>query len=98
MNATILNLAAAAQFFSIGATSTLLSCLGGRRASAELAAGRAIRRMIYVGDHVVVAGQSGTVAKLHPAAIELVLDDGTTTLVPHSLVLDGPVSRRRAGD
>ncbi len=96
VNTTILNLAAAALFFSIGASFTLLSGLGGRQVSAELAAGRAIRRMISAGDHVAVAGQSGTVAKLHPAAVELVLDDGSTMLVPHSLLLDGPVQLRRA--
>lgn len=95
VNTTILTLAAAALFFSIGASFTLLSGLGGRRVSAELAAGRSNRRMVDVGDHLEVAGQSGTVTALHPAAIELSTDDGSVVLLPHSVLLDHPTRLRR---
>lgn len=95
VNTTVLNLAAAALFFSIGASFTLLSGLGGRQVSAELAAGRAVRRMIAEGDHLEVGGQSGTVVSLHPAAIELEDDDGSVLLVPHSVVLENPTRVRR---
>ena len=96
VNTTVLNLAAAALFFSIGASFALLSGLGGRQVSSELAAGRAVRHMIAEGDHLEVHGQSGTVVSLHPAAIELENDDGTVSLVPHSMLLDHPTRVRRS--
>jgi small-conductance mechanosensitive channel len=96
VNTTVLNLAAAALFFSIGASFTLLSGLGGRQVSAELAAGRAVRRMIAEGDHLEVGGQSGTVVGLHPTAIELQNGDGSVSLVPHSMLLDNPSNLRRS--
>lgn len=96
VNTTILNLAAAALLFSIGASFTLLSGLGGRRVSAELAAGRAISRMIAAGDEITVDGKSGTVVSMHPTSVELQLADGSFLLVPHSMLLETPTSIRRA--
>lgn len=90
VDTTILNLAAAALFFSIGAAFALLSGLGGRSVSAEIAAGRAVRRMIGEGDRLEVAGELGIVDAIHPAAIELRRPDGTVSLVPHSIVLGEP--------
>jgi small-conductance mechanosensitive channel len=52
--------------------------------------------MIAEGDHLEVSGQSGTVVGLHPAAIELQNDDGSVSLVPHSMLLDSPSRVRRA--
>lgn len=98
VNTTILNLAAAALFFSVAASFALLSGLGGRKVSSELAAGRAVRHLVKPGDHVAVGQQAGTVVRVHPTALELALDDGSTALVPHSLFLDAPVRVRRADE
>ena len=95
VNTTILNLAAAALLFSIGASFTLLSGLGGRQVSAELAAGRAISRMIAAGDQITVAGQSGIVS-MHPTSVELQLADGVSTAgAPLAAARDNPPSIRR---
>lgn len=95
INTTVLNLAAAALFFSLGGSFALLTGLGGRAVSGEIAAGRVVRRMVDVGDHLVVGDRAGTVSKLHPAAVEVANADGTVTLLPHTAVLEGPVTVRR---
>ena len=95
VNTTVLNLAAAAIFFSVGASFALLSGLGGRDVAAEIAAGRAISRMLHEGDEITIGDRHGVVSKIHPAAIELAHADGTITLVPHSQILDQPIPVRR---
>lgn len=96
INTTVLNLAAAALLFSIGAAFALLTGLGGRAVSAELAAGRSVRKMLASGDRVEIGAERGLIVEIHPAAIELQGEDGTSTLVPHSHFLERPtkVTRR----
>lgn len=99
IDTTIINIAAAALLFGTAAAMALLVGLGGRRVSAEIAAGRAWRRTVAVGDRVTarqVAGGDieGVVVELHPAAIELD-SGGRTILVPHTQLLDTVVERDR---
>lgn len=98
VDTTIINLAAAALFFSVGAAFALLSGLGGRQVSGEIAAGRAIRRMLDEGDRISIGECTGVVARLHPAAIELTEDDGTVSLVPNSAVFERSTRIIRRGE
>lgn len=95
----IVNIAASALLFSIGASVALLTGLGGRQVAAEIAAGRAWRRALEPGDYVRadgVAGRSidGIVVDVHPTATEID-DDGVRVFVPNSKLLDAVVERRR---
>lgn len=95
IDTTVLRLAAAALFFSIGLAAALMIGLGSRRISSEVAAGRALRRMVSEGDHVALAGVAGRVAQVHPTAIELTTDDGEVVLVPHSQLIESSITLKR---
>lgn len=99
IDTTIVNLAAAALLFSIGAASALLVGFGGRDVAREIAAGRAYRSIVATGDRIVLDGLEGTVGAVHPVAFEFDDGSGDRRLVPHSRLLDEEVVvRRRNGD
>ncbi len=89
IDTTVVNLGVAAIFFGLAASFTLLVGLGGRGVASEVAATRALRRLVAVGDHLSTGDLSGTVVALHPTAVELQDGDGVRMLVPSSEVAGG---------
>jgi small-conductance mechanosensitive channel len=99
VDTTIINIAAAALLFGLAAAMALLVGLGGRGVASEVAAGRAWRTTLAVGDRIAAAdvgGSSidGVVVEIHPTMIELDAD-GRSILVPNSQLLDVVVERTR---
>jgi hypothetical protein len=94
VDTTIVNLAVAALLFSAGATFTLLTAYGGRDVARNVAAGRYVRRVLPVGAELI-APVAGIVVKVHPATVELQTADGTTSHVPASSLMAGPLEFRR---
>jgi small-conductance mechanosensitive channel len=84
IDTTVLNLALAAVFFGTAGALMLLIALGGRGVAVEVASTRALRRLLSEGDQVEMGPVRGTVAALHPTAVELTTADGRTVLVPAS--------------
>lgn len=95
VDTTIINIAVAALLFSIGLGAALMVGLGSRAVAGEVAAGRAVRRLLEPGDHVHVGGISGDVITIQSVALEVATEDGTV-LVPHSHLLGNNISVRRA--
>ncbi len=100
IDTTIINISVAAILFSIGLAAALMIGLGSRQVSAEVAAGRALRRILHAGDRLTVDDVSGEVLHVRSVAVELRLDDGTFVLIPNSKLLDGLITldRGRAAD
>lgn len=99
VDTTIINIAAAALLFGTAATMALLVGLGGRAVAGEIAAGRAWRNSLAVGDRVRARGLpggeiDGVVVEIRPTAIELDCA-GRSLLVPNSQLLDVVVERER---
>ncbi len=97
VDTTVVNLGVAAIFFGLSASFTLLVGLGGRGVAGEVAATRALRRLLAVGDHLSTDGVAGTVVALHPTAVELRDAQGISVLVPSSQVASGRLIIERAG-
>lgn len=99
VDTTIINIAAAALLFGAAATMALLVGLGGRQVAGEIAAGRAWRTSLVIGDRVQAADVGGVaidgiVVEIHPTAIELDVA-GRSMLVPNSHLLDVVIERTR---
>lgn len=88
VDTTIITIAAASLFFSLGLAAALMTGLGSRKVSGEIAAGRALRQLVGPGDHVHVGTVAGTLVKVHVVATEVVGVDGQVHLVPNSHFLD----------
>ncbi|MEL6892141.1 MAG: hypothetical protein AAFP84_11130 [Actinomycetota bacterium] len=95
VDTAVVNIGVAALLFGVALSLALLTGLGGRQVAAEVAAGRATRRMLRVGDRIEFGGDddvdagahvAGVVADLHPTAVE-VLVDGRSLLVPNTRLL-----------
>ncbi len=95
VDTTIVNLAAAALLFSVGAIATLLIGLGGLDVARNVAAGRYVRRILPVGCEVESEAVSGVVVAVHPATVEVSQDGGVVVHVPHTLVLAGAIRVRQ---
>ncbi|MEM9201517.1 MAG: hypothetical protein AAGC53_07645 [Actinomycetota bacterium] len=96
IDTTILTLAAAALFFGFALTASLIAYSGSRAVSSEIAASRALRRVLNGGDRLDVDGVSGVIVELHGVKIEIETDDGQRLLLPYSTVLDSAVGIERA--
>lgn len=99
IDTAIINIAAAAVLFGAAATMALLVGLGGRQVAGEIAAGRAWRTSLTVGDRVRASGVAGVeidgiVVEIHPTTVELDCG-GRSVLVPNSQLLDVVVERTR---
>lgn len=92
----VINMGVAAIFFGLAASFTLLVGLGGHGVAREVAASRALRRMVNEGDTVTVDEVTGTVRAVHPTAIEIVTVSNDAVLVPSSHFLSHRVSIERA--
>lgn len=95
VDTTIINIAVAAILFSIGLGAALMVGLGSRTVAGEVAAGRAVRRMVQPGDSISVGDVEGEVLTIQSVAIEISGRDGAV-LVPHSHLISGNVTIRRA--
>lgn len=91
----IITLAAAAIFFSIGLTAALIAGLGSRDVAAELAAGRAVRRLLNPGDIVSYGDTAGRVVDHHSVGLELETGEGQLVIVPHSSLLGRAIRIQR---
>lgn len=92
----VVNMGVAAIFFALAASFTLLVGLGGHGVAREVAASRALRRMVNEGDKVTIDNVSGTVQALHPTAIEIITTGDESVLIPSSHFLNHNVSVERA--
>lgn len=95
VDTTILQVAIGAVLFGGAAAFALLIGLGGREVSGNLAAGRYLQRLIRIGDRIESGDVSGVVVGIHPATLQIELDDGRSVHLPHARVLDSaPVIER----
>lgn len=88
IDTTIITLAVAAILFSMGLAGALVVGLGGRTVSSEVAAARALRRIITPGDRLVVAGHDGVVVAIHSTSTEIETDAGRVVLPNSALLSD----------
>jgi hypothetical protein len=86
IDTTILNIAIGAVLFGLAASFALLVGLGGRDLGRELVMGRYLPRLVRPGDELDVDGVHGVVVAMHPASIEVMLDDGTSVHLRNSQV------------
>lgn len=99
VDTTIINIAAAAVLFGAAAAMALLVGLGGRQVAGEIAAGRAWRASLAVGDRVQAADVGGVaidgvVIDIHPTSVELDVS-GRSMFVPNTQLLDVVIERTR---
>ncbi len=92
----ILTLAAAAVFFGLALTAALVAYSGSGPVASEVAASRALRRVLNVGDAVDTEIATGTIVQLHGVKAEIETADGRRVLVPYSALLDAVVGITRA--
>ena len=95
VNTDIVNMGVAAVFFGIAASLTLLVGLGGNGVAREVAATRALRRLVSNGDTVRVGDVTGVVVSVHPTAVEISAGDGQTVLLPSSRFINQTVTIER---
>ena len=96
IDTTILTLAAGALFFGLALTTALVAFSGSGRVAGEIAASRALRRVLKPGDRIDTNIATGTIVELHAAQIELEADNGARSLVPYSVLLGSVVGLERA--
>ncbi len=96
IDTTIVNIAVAALLFSLALSFALLVGLGGRGVAAEVASGRAVRRIVSVGDTIEAGSMTGVVTAVHPTMIEVLDDDGRIELVAPSTLLSKGLRIQRA--
>ncbi len=108
VDTVVVNIAVAALLFGVAGSLALLIGLGGRQVAGEIAAGRAWRNALRLGDRIEaavspaardassegIATVAGVVVEVHPTAVELDAS-GTTIFVPNSRLLDSVVARDR---
>lgn len=98
IDTTILTLAAAALFFGTALTMALIAYSGSGAVSSEIAASRALRRVLDVGDRIETGIVTGTIRDLHGVKAEVETADGRTVLVPYSALLDAVIGIERAAE
>lgn len=92
IDTTTINIAVAAMLFSLGFAMTLLVGLGGQSVSREIAAGRAMRRVLEPGDQIHGGSLAGTVITVHSTATEIADASGETMLYPNTTMLGSTLS------
>lgn len=95
VNTDVVNLGVAAVFFGIAASLTLLVGLGGNGVAKEVAATRALKRLVKNGDTVRIGDKTGIVVAVHPTAVELSSAGGEVMLIPSSLFVNQTISIER---
>ena len=87
IDTTIITVVVASIFFSVGLAAALLAGLGGRRVAEQIAAGRALRQLIEVGDTVVIGDLEGSVSAIGSTTTQITHSAGVL-FVPNGEVLD----------
>lgn len=95
IDTTIVNIAVAAFLFSLALSFALLVGLGGRGVASEVAAGRAVKRIVKIGDEIEVGGASGVITAMHPTLVELADADGRVEMIAPSTLLSGGLRIQR---
>lgn len=95
VDTTILTLAAAAVFFGAALTVALVAYSGSGPVSSEIAAARALRRVVDVGDRLDTDIVRGTIVELHGVKAEVETADGRRVLVPYTALLGAVVGIER---
>lgn len=96
IDTTIINITVAALLFSIGAGAALMIGLGSRDIATEVAAGRALRRLLRPGDRLTIEGLTGEVVEVQSVAVEVRSDDGHHVIVPNSELLSDRITIERS--
>ena len=87
IDTTIITVAVAAIFFSVGLAAALLAGLGGRQVAQQIAAGRALRQLLEVGDSVTVDELEGEVSAIGSTTTQLTTGDGVV-FIPNEQLLE----------
>ncbi len=87
VDTTIVLVAVASIFFTIGLSIALLAGLGGRPVATQIAAGRALRRELTVGDTVRVGAAEGEISAIGSTSTQITTAR-TITLVPNVELLN----------
>ncbi|MDH3704865.1 MAG: hypothetical protein OES57_02295 [Acidimicrobiia bacterium] len=95
VDTTILTLAAAAVLFGAALTAALVAFSGSGPVSSEMAAARALRGVLKVGDRVESEVVTGTISEMFGVKLEVETDDGDRLLVPYSELLTAVVGIER---
>lgn len=113
INTKIVDLLVSGVIGSLALSIALLTGLGGRKVAADVAAGRYLRRLLHVGDHIesepnpVLGRVSGTVVNVHGATVELqgtsdatdpALDRKVIMHIPNAALLGAVLRIERAMD
>ena len=80
----LLNIMIGAVVFALALSFALLVGLGGRELGRELAFGRYLHRFLRVGDQLEVGEVAGQIVALHPASVEVQLEDGSSVHITNS--------------
>lgn len=92
----ILTLASAALFFGVALTVALVAYSGSGPVASEVAASRALRRVLAVGDGIDTDLVTGTIIELHGVKAEVETADGRNVLVPYTALLGSVMGVTRA--
>ncbi|MCB0994265.1 MAG: mechanosensitive ion channel [Acidimicrobiales bacterium] len=84
IDTTIINIAVAALLFGLALAAALMTGLGSREVAAEVAAGRALRRLVSPGDRLITDDIQGTVVRIQSVGVEVETGDGSIVVVPGS--------------
>ena len=87
VNTTILVVVLAAATGAPALAMALLTAHGGRDVASNIAAGRAVRGRLKIGDHLAVGSATGIITSINATSVELGADDGTTTHVPLQVLM-----------
>ena len=98
VDTTILTLAAGAVFFGAAASVALIASNGSRQVSAEVAAGRSMRRLVDIGDHIDTGTTAGKVVELHGVSVEVETSEGRRVLMPYTRLLEVELGIERSED
>ncbi len=96
IDTTILNMLVGSVLFALSLGFALLLGFGARGVGGQVAAGRAVRRLIAVGDTIELPSVSGAVVELHAVAVEVVDQQGRAHLVPNETLVTELVRIDRA--
>lgn len=86
IDTTIITVAVASVFFSVGLAAALLAGLGGRGVAEQIAAGRALRQLIAAGDALTIDGVENVVVAIGSTTTQFTRD-GASVLVPNTDLL-----------
>lgn len=95
IDTTVINIVVAAMVAGLALAFALVVGFGSRPVAAEIASGRALRRLLSPGDSIDGAIASGTVLAMHPTAVEID-EQGAIALVPNSVLADSSFRILRA--